>query len=456
MVFGLKVQRKAEQEKRSPQEVVDEYATQFRELAEVWDISNDDFIRTTEKRHRETVEAFWKKVDRNGHIYKKIYEGWYCVPCESFKTEKDLVDGKCPDHNVVPEHHREENYFFKLTAFEEKLKELFSAQTDFVVPDDKRNEMVQILESGLEDVSISRSTKTLAWGIPVPGDASQVMYVWFDALVNYISAIGYGHKKENAMRAYWPCDIHFVGKEINRFHSLLWPAMLLAAGVEPPRQVAVHGWITVEGKKMSKTVGNVIDPFDLVERYGVDPVRYFMGREMPLYRDGDFSYARLEERYNNDLANEFGNLLHRTASMTERYADGLVPPVHEFDVREYWTGYRAAMESLRFDEALHEAWRVVRALNKHIDDTEPWKLAKIDSDAVARVLYVLLEGLRHVAWMLLPFMPTTAMVLFERLGTSFMAQAQMSLSDASKWGGLKSGGKVQTGEPLFPRIEVKH
>jgi methionyl-tRNA synthetase len=453
---GLKVQRKAKEEGVTPQELVDRYSARFQELADSWDISNDDFIRTTEDRHKETVIKFWNTVEKNGFIYKKSYTGLYCVGCESFKTEKDLVGGKCPDHDAKPESLKEENYFFKLSEFSDKLKELFSAQEDFIVPSDKKNEMIKIIESGLEDISISRSTEKLQWGIPVPGDDSQVLYVWFDALVNYISAIGFGRRKDDAMHLYWPCDIHFVGKEINRFHSLLWPAMLMAAGVEPPAQVAVHGWITVDGKKMSKTVGNVLDPFELIQQYGLEPVRYFMAREIPFHRDGDFSHQRFEDRYNNDLANEMGNLLHRTISMTDRYLGGVVPEVSKYEVAKRWTVYRASMEELKFDEALDEAWRLVREMNKFIEDKEPWKLGKQDEkDDVGAVLYTLLESLRHIAWMLLPFMPNTSVRIFEHLGTSFILQAQITLADASKWGGLKPGTKIQVGDPLFPRIEIK-
>ncbi|PIQ73063.1 methionine--tRNA ligase, partial [Candidatus Roizmanbacteria bacterium CG11_big_fil_rev_8_21_14_0_20_36_8] len=337
---GMKVQQKAQEAGKSPKVFVDEIAAKFRELTDVWNITNDDFIRTTEDRHKETVAVFWKRVMDAGYIYKKSYGGLYCVGCEAFKTEKDLVEGKCPDHDAIPEPLEEENYFFKLSAFQKPLEKLFDEGDAFVTPVDKLNEMRQILTSGLEDISISRSTEKLQWGIPVPGDESQVLYVWFDALVNYISALGFG-REENRMKEAWPADIHFVGKEINRFHSLLWPAMLLAAGLEPPKQIAVHGWITVDGKKMSKTIGNVLDPFMLVEERGLEAIRYFMTREIPFYRDGDFSFARFEDRYNNDLANELGNLLHRAVAMTDRYLAGVVPARADYDVASHWTAYRS-------------------------------------------------------------------------------------------------------------------
>ena len=452
---GMKVKQKAAEGGQEPLEFASEQSAKFRELADVWGISNDDFIRTTEDRHKETVAAFWKKVEKAGFIYKKKYSGLYCVGCESFKTDKDLVEGKCTDHDTVPEKLEEENYFFKLSEFQDKLLELFDGNEEFVVPSDKRNEMYQIVKGGLEDVSISRSTDKLSWGIPVPGDDGQVIYVWFDALVNYLSAVGYG-RDDDVTKGLWPADVHFVGKEINRFHSILWPAMLMAAGVEPPKQVAVHGWITADGKKMSKSIGNVINPFDLVDRYGLDAVRYFMAREIPFYRDGDFSYQRFEERYNNDLANELGNLLNRAVAMTERYLEGVVPEVSEYDTASYWTQYRKEMEALRFDEALASTWRLVRELNKFIDEKEPWKLGKEkDKGPVSEVLYVLLEALRHIGWMVMPIIPESAIKIFAAVGTSFEEQAQMTMADAAKWGGLKPGATVDKGDPLFPRLETK-
>lgn len=450
---GQKIARKAEEAGKEPKVFVDEVAAQVRELADVLDISNDDFIQTTEERHKESVSVFWRKVMDSGYIYKKAYKGLYCVGCEAFKTDKDLVEGNCPDHGAKPEVLEEENYFFKLTAFEDQLKELYDANPEFVIPDTKFNEMKQLLNGGLEDISISRSTKLLQWGIPVPGDDSQVIYVWFDALINYVSAIGFGRGKDDAMHMYWPADIHVIGKEINRFHTVLWPAMLMAAGVEPPKQVGVHGWITVDGKKMSKTLGNVVDPFDLAERYGTEPLRYFMMREISFHSDGDFSHKRFEERYNNDLANELGNLVNRAVSMTERYLDGVVPEVADYDLKSVWTKYRASMEELRFNDGLGAAWSLVRDMNKFIEDKEPWKLGKEkDKGPVGEVMYTLLESLRHVAWMILPVMPNAAVSIFDSIGTTFIEQAGMSVADASKWGGLKAGSNVTKGDLLFPRL----
>jgi len=452
---GQKILRVAEKKGVLPQEFVDVVSARYLELADELDISNDEFVRTTSDKHKKAVEKFWKLVDSRGYIYKKKYKGLYCVGCESFKMEKDLVDGKCEDHGVVPEKYEDENYFFKFSAFEDDLKKLFAGRDDFVIPSTKYNEMKGILDGGLEDVSISRSKKQLSWGIDVPGDDSQVIYVWFDALINYLTGAGFGSDDDH-VKDFWPADIHVIGKEINRFHSLLWIAMLMAAGIELPYQIGVHGWITVDGKKMSKTVGNVVDPFELLDRYGTEPVRYFFMREIPFNSDGDFSYSRFEERYNNDLANELGNLLNRAVAMTDRYLDGIVPGVAEYDILGWWTQYRKSMEELRFNDALAATWKIVREMNKFIDDKEPWKLGKLeDRSAVSDVMYVLLEALRHIAWMIMPVMPEAAAKIFEAIGTSFVEQAQTSVADAAKWGGLVPGSKVVAGDVLFPRIESR-
>ncbi len=452
---GQKIANKAKEAGKDPQVFVDGIADRVRALCGALDISNDDFIQTTEDRHKQSVAAFWKQVMDAGFIYKKAYKGLYCVGCESFKTEKDLVHGKCPDHGTLPEPFEDENYFFKLTAFSDELKALYEQRPDFVIPETKFNEVKQLLASGLEDVSISRSRKVLDWGIPVPGDDSQVVYVWFDALINYLSAVGFGREGEDETATYWPADLHIVGKEINRFHSVLWPAMLMASGVEVPHQVGVHGWITVDGQKMSKSVGNVLNPFELAESCGVEPLRYFLMREIPFHGDGDFSHARFLERYNNDLANELGNLLNRAVAMTERYMEGKVPASVVYDIRPHWTEYRSAMEELRFADALATVWKLVREMNKLIDDRQPWKLGKLeDKTAVGEVLYVLLETLRHVAWMVMPVLPRTALSMFEQIGTSFEAQAKVALSEACKWGGLAPGSRINANGPLFPRRET--
>ncbi|MEK7094594.1 MAG: methionine--tRNA ligase, partial [Patescibacteria group bacterium] len=439
---GQKIAKKAMEAKKEPKAFVDEVSGDVKELVSLLEISADDFIRTTDERHRNGVAKFWETVMKNGWIYKKPYKGLYCVGCESFKLEKDLVDGKCPDHQTAPDTLEDENYFFKLTAFEDKLKSLFAERPDFVVSDERFNEMKHIVNDGLEDISISRSKKLLSWGVSVPGDEEQVVYVWFDALVNYLTGVGYGSGK--GIPPEWPADVHIVGKEINRFHSILWPAMLMAAEIEVPKQIAVHGWMTVDGKKMSKTVGNVLDPFELVKDYGVEPLRYFLAREIPFHGDGDFSQARFKERYENDLANELGNLLHRAVSMTERYLDGEIPDIATFDLETVWPDYRKAMEELRFHDALSATWSLVRRLNKFVDDKEPWKLGKLeDKKPLSDVLYVLLEGLRHIAWMLLPIMPNTSVIIFERIGTSFEAQASKPLFEAMRWGELKPGALVK-------------
>jgi methionyl-tRNA synthetase len=305
---GQKMWRTAQEAGRPVGEYAAEKSALFQELADEYNITNDDFIRTTEARHMKGAQAFWAACLENGDIYKKQYVGLYCVGCEGFKTEKDLVEGKCPDHNRLPEEISEENYFFRLSKYQEPLQFLFDKNKEFVVPESRFNEMKNLLKNGLEDVSISRSVEKLTWGIPVPGDESQVMYVWFDALTNYITALGYGSGNEEKFKKFWP-GTHIVGKEINRFHSLLWPAMLMSAQLDVPKQIAVHGWITVDGQKMSKSVGNVINPLELVQEFPLEAVRYFLLREIPFDNDGDYTRQKFMDRYVGDLANGIGNLI---------------------------------------------------------------------------------------------------------------------------------------------------
>ena len=328
---GQKIFRAAKEHEMPVEELAAEKSAVFQNLADQWNITNDDFIRTTEKRHMDAAQKFWQAAEASGDIYKKKYSGLYCVGCESFKTERDLVDGKCPDHQKEPERLEEENYFFRLSKYQEPLELLFEQHPEFVYPQNRYNEMLNILKNGLEDISISRSVDKLTWGIPVPGDDSQVMYVWFDALTNYITALGYGSKDEKLFRKYWPADAHVIGKEINRFHSLLWPAMLMSVGIELPKMIAAHGWITIDGQKMSKTIGNVIDPLKLSTDYPIEAVRYFFMRELPFDNDGDYTDEKFVARYNGDLANGIGNLANRILVMIEKYADGRVPKVKTVD-----------------------------------------------------------------------------------------------------------------------------
>ncbi len=448
---GSKIARAAEKAHLTPGEFTDKIAASFEMLDDAFNISNDDFIRTTEERHIVGAQAFWRKVAAAGKIYKKKYSGLYCAGCESFKTEKDLVDGKCPDHNLAPEMLEEENYFFKLTDYKDELLRHFASSPNFVVPSGRFNEVKEWVNE-LEDVSISRSRKNLNWGIPVPGDPDQVMYVWFDALTNYITAIGY--PDEEKIKKYWPADVHVIGKEISRFHAVLWPAMLWAAGLNIPRQIAVHGHISVDGRKMGKSLGNVVNPHDLIAKYGVEPTRYFLLREVPFTSDGDLSADRIRERYTGDLANGVGNLVSRVLAMIEQFENGVIPPVAPGEIEATWHAYEEHLQEYNFHLALADAWDVIASADKLINDRKPWELAKTNPAELSKLLYVLAETIRHVALMLWPFLPETSEKIMARLGLEKEFHKE-PLSELQSWGLLRPGTKVSKGEPLFPRLVTK-
>ena len=456
---GQKMLKTAKDAERPVEDFAAEKSALFQNLADQWNITNDDFIRTTETRHMERAQKFWEVVTESGDIYKKTYSGLYCVGCEAFKTEKDLVDGKCPDHHRVPEIVSEENYFFKLSRYQKPLESLFKERPDFVYPENRYKEMLNILKGGLEDVSISRSKEKLPWGIPVPGDDSQVMYVWFDALTNYITALGYGSKDAKLLKKFWP-GTHVIGKEINRFHSLLWPAMLMAAQLDVPKQIAVHGWITVDGQKMSKSLGNVINPLELVEQHPLEAVRYFLMREIPFDNDGNFSHKQFTERYNGDLANGIGNLTNRILVMIEKYTESRIPKVNEVDnelidflTKKIWPAYSEAMDSWRFDLGLAAAWKFVAHCDQLISDKQPWTMMKAGKTSeVNDLLYHLAEALRHIAVMIWPVMPETAEKILTQLGLDVAKEFAKPLSDLQQWVDLTVGNKTNKGEPLFPRL----
>jgi len=457
---GQKMYKTAREHGRDPFDFASEKSAQFQNLADQWNISNNDFVRTTEKRHHKRAKEFWKLVDKNGDIYKKEYSGLYCVGCEAFKTEKDLVDGKCVDHDKEPEEISEENYFFRLSKYQLQLEKLFKDNPDFVYPKSKYNEMTSVLKEGLEDISISRSKEKLPWGIAVPGDDTQVVYVWFDALIYYLTALGFTSDNDELLKKYWPPDIHVIGKDINRFHSLLWPAMLMSAGLELPKQVAVHGFVTLNGQKISKTLGNVISPFELSDEYSLESVRYFLMREIPFENDGDFSHKKFKERYNADLANGLGNLTNRILVMIEKYADGTVPEVNNIydDIiekldKEIWPKYNKAMEKFAFNHALDETWKFITYCDQLISDKQPWKMVKEDkNEEVSDLLHHLAEALRHIAVMIWPIMPNTAEKIFVQLGLDVPEELAKPLSELQSWVSLTVGNKINRGDALFPRL----
>src|SRR4051794_21915731 len=453
---GEPVAQVAEREGISPRELADRNVVHFQKMVERLDCTADFFIRTTDPEHAVEVQRFMQRIYDAGDIYEGVYEGWYCPYCADFKTDQELLDGnRCPIHKVVIEKVREQNWFFKLSKYQEPLERLYAEQPDFVMPRIRYNEALSFIKGGLEDVSVSRPA--LKWGVPVPWDPEQVFYVWFDALLNYWTALEYA-RDEDLTERFWPPAMQVIGKDILKFHAVFWPAMLMAGGVDLPRHIFIHGFLLMQGEKMSKTLGNVLDPFQVIDMYGTDALRYYCFREVSFGQDGSISTEGFEARYTTELANEYGNLASRTIAMIERYRDGVVPasapsPALAGDFDGLADAVCERLDSVELTLVLEEIWSRVRRLNRYVEEEAPWNLAKDEGQAARldEVLYSLAEGLRVVTVLLHPYLPASAARLLEALGQPDAAAPAL---EAARFGGRPGGDRVSKLDPLFPKVEA--
>ncbi len=461
---GQKIQKAAEDAGKTPQVYLDDVIEDIQALWKKLKITDDDFIRTTEDRHKKVVQKIFKRLHDQGDIYLDMYEGWYCISCEAFFTEHQLVDGKCADCGKPVERVKEESYFFRMSKYSDRLLKYYEDHPHFIQPESRKNEMINnFLKPGLEDLAVSRTT--FDWGIKVPGDPKHVIYVWIDALTNYITALGYGTDDDGNFKKYWPADVHLMAKEIVRFHTIYWPIILMALDLPLPKKVFAHGWILMKDGKMSKSKGNVIDPDFLVDQYGLDTLRYYLLREVPFGSDGVFTPEGFVERINYDLANDLGNLLNRTIAMIDKYFDGSVPAFVASEtsidediervMKETVTNVEDAMEEMKFSVALSSIWKLISRTNKYIDETTPWTLAKDDSKKarLGNVMAHLTESLRMIAVMLQPFLPETPVKIFNQLG---IADETLHTWDSlSTIGAIPAGVTIEKGVPIFPRLEAE-
>lgn len=456
---GLKVETSARKAGMKIKDFTDQVSGNFQRLVQELGCSNDDFIRTTQSRHIKAAQHFWRVLEEKGEIYIGRYRGWYCMRDENFVAESDVIKGDNDTHTTTDgaplQWLEEDSYFFRLSQWQEKLLEFYRTHPHFIAPETRRNEVIRFVEGGLHDLSVSRTG--ISWGIPVPSNASHVIYVWIDALTNYLSALGYPNTEEDSFQQFWPADVHVIGKDILRFHAVYWPALLMAAGIEPPKQIFAHGWWTNEGKKISKSLGNVIDPFALIDTWGQDAIRYFLMREVPFGMDGDFSRQALRSRFNGDLVHGLGNLAQRVLTLIQKNCAGIVPDIGaETSEDRHMKDALHAMpiivgrhiENLAFSRALEEIWRVIAAANRYIDAQAPWRLKKEDPQRMATVLHILYDVLRRLSVILAPFLPTGMKKLSEQL-----AIPEGSITLADSWPAVPSGLVLPPPAILYPRAE---